>query len=473
MPVFSLKDIFFLHSPQQNVLTDGRLTYSWQDILERLNDLSNFFSQQQINIGDCLALECENSLSSALTLLFLLDKGYNFFLLPQSNQPSFVPSFCRYCLTPNLERTDDFNNFEHWLKITENKQCQPINNGERNLYLRTSGSTGTPKIAVHSQSKLLENVLNCVKRLTLRGDDRVAIPVPIYHMYGLGAAFLPSVVAGASIDLQKGANLLRYLQREKDFNPNVAFMTPSFCETLVKGRKSARDYRLTIVAGDRLKEDIFVRYEEKLGCLVKLYGSTEMGAITAGSPSEEKDLRCQTVGLPMPGVKLRVANPSFDLEKTGVGEICCQHPAGFEGYVDINGKPIIPINSDGWLATKDLGKLRLDGCLEVYGRGDRSVNRDGFLVLFADIEKNMEKMAGIDTIVVKSFGETQRGKGLVAFCVLAKGCHLSENEIRTLCFDVLPQRAIPDQVFILSTLPMLPNGKIDRQKLISFLPRNF
>jgi len=459
-----------LDSYQSNVLTDGCLTYSWQNVEEIFDNLSSFFMQEKIDHSDCLALECENSLASALTLLFLLEKGYSFFLHPQSNSPSIIPEFCRYCLTPKLEKTDSLDRINNWLKITENHQYKTIDDKGKRLYMKTSGSTGTPKIVVHSQTKLLENVLNCVERLRLNSEARVAIPVPIYHLYGLGAAFLPSVAVGASIDLQKGANLLRYLQREKDFNPNIAFVTPSFCETLVKGRKSAREYKLTVVAGDLIKENTFIKYEENFGPLVKLYGSTEMGVIAAGSPQEELSLRCQTVGLPMPGVRLQL-NKSLNSQMSEVGEICCQHPSGFDGYVDPAGVPLMSTNSDDWFPTKDLGKLHLDGHLEVWGRCDRSINRDGLLVLFSDIEKNMETLDAIEAVAVQCHGESQRGKGIVAFCVLTKGTHLSENEIRELCFDILPKRAIPDRIVTLKTLPMLPNGKIDHQQLVSFLPK--
>jgi acyl-CoA synthetase (AMP-forming)/AMP-acid ligase II len=91
--------------------------------------------------------------------------------------------------------------------------------------------------------------------------------------------------------------------------------------------------------------------------------------------------------------------------------------------------------------------------------------------LFSDIEKNMETLDAIEAVAVQCHGESQRGKGIVAFCVLTKGTHLSENEIRELCFDILPKRAIPDRIVTLKTLPMLPNGKIDHQQLVSFLPK--
>ena len=90
---------------------------------------------------------------------------------------------------------------DKYLQIEENPEWinnkSKISDTQPKLYIKTSGSTGKPKIAVHSHYKLEGNVRNCVNRLGLNSNDRVAIPVPIYHMYGLGAAFLPSVSVGA------------------------------------------------------------------------------------------------------------------------------------------------------------------------------------------------------------------------------------------------------------------------------------
>lgn len=437
-----------------------------------------------IGVKDCLALECLNSLPSALVLLYLIEKGYSFLLLPGTANTSqefgnilSIPKFCRYRIT-NENLTDngitvDLKCPEQFLHIVENNEVwgddsEVLNNASQKIYLRTSGSTGSPKLAVHLRAKLLRNALNCAKRLRLESEDRIAIPVPIFHMYGLGAAFLPGVAVGASIDLQKGANLLRYLQREKEFVPNVTFMTPAFCETLLKGRRSPRAYKLTVVAGDRIRENTFTKFESLFGCLVKLYGSTEMGAIAASNPDNTKEARMQTVGTPMSGVQMRVEEGGLlagdGME--GVGELWCQHKYGFEGYVDENGKSVGNNTQDRWFRTKDLGRIRHDGRIEVLGRCDHSVNRNGLLVFFADVEKSIETIEGIERVVVVAKGESQRGKGLVACCLLSQGSQITANYIRAACFDILPRHGIPDLIFIVSSLPLLPNGKVDRQKLI-------
>jgi acyl-CoA synthetase (AMP-forming)/AMP-acid ligase II len=278
------------------------------------------------------------------------------------------------------------------------------------------------------------------------------------------------VSVGASIDLQKGANLLMYLQREQQFNPNVAFMTPIFCETLLKGRKSTRKYRLTIAAGDRCREETFSKYESRMGTLVKLYGSTEMGAISAASPDEGIEVRSQTVGKPMAEVQMRLqASPELGKKEEDVGELWCYHNYGFDGYVDNHGDPVhqSPENQeDGWFRTKDLGRILADDHIEVLGRSDHSVNRDGLLVFFSEVEQAIESISGIDSVVVVSKGESQRGKALTAYCVPAKGSEISVTEIKSFCFNILPKRAIPDYVNIVKSLPLMSNGKVDRQKLM-------
>ncbi|MDM8565557.1 fatty acid--CoA ligase family protein [Candidatus Halobeggiatoa sp. HSG11] len=440
---------------QSNSLTDGKLTFSYQEIPELFNKIQTCFSK----IEDCIVFQVENTIPCALTLLFLLEKGYSFILLPKENN-EFVPKFCRYKLKTYSGTQLEPQEFLH---IVENEAWNGEKIASEKLYMRTSGSTGSPKMAVYSHAKLRGNILNCVQRLGLSSNSRVAIPVPLFHMYGLGAAFLPCVATGASIDLQKGANILRFLQREKAFNPNTVFMTPVFCETLLKGRRTARPYDLTVTAGDHMRGDTFAKYESMFGCLVQLYGSTEMGAIAAAESKARTEIRAKTVGKPMQNVQIQLKKATQN-----TGELWCHHKYSFDGYVDENNN-LIDLGSDyqdGWFRTKDYGLLWPNGELEVLGRSDHSINRDGLLVFFVDIEKAIETLKDIEKSMVVSKGESKRGKKLIAHCILAKNSIMTSDDIRTACFNLLPARAVPDNVVIVKSLPLLPNGKIDRQKLV-------
>ena len=470
---------------KDNVLTDEQFTCPYGEVPDAIEGIHQHFVHQDLSLEDCFAFECVNSVPGALALLCMLRWGYSFVLLPplasrRGNPGSTelpAPGFCRYKVRvesflgaePEAWHPDP----EAFLCIEENdrfsRQQGIEGDTRRKLYLRTSGSIGSPKMAVHSHAKLLGNVLNCVERFGLMCSDRIAIPVPIFHMYGLGAAFLPGIVVGASIDLQERSNILRYMERERRFDPNIAFLTPALCETRLRARRSPRSYKLTVTASDKIKKNTFLAFESRFGRLVNLYGSTEMGAIAASCPDDPLDSRAVTVGKPMSNVQVQLHAPGSEpTDRTDVSELYCRHGYGFAGYVDQRGDWIVQdkMAQSGWFRTGDLGRVRQDGHIEVLGRCDHSVNRSGLLVLFADIERAVETIEGVQRAIVVTKGESKWGQRTVAFCVLDKrAAGLDSAQIRNACFDVLPRHAIPDDVLTVSSLPTLPSGKVDRPAL--------
>lgn len=477
---------------QENVLTDGRITCTYQQIPALLTNIDTYLREKGMSSQDCLALECTNSVPAALTLLYLLQQHYRFMLLPPvgKNETASalkpLPHFCQYRLTLNPADAADAG--ESWnpaafLQITANEHYQPAahesSQTAAKLYLRTSGSMGQAKIVVHAHNRLLNNARNCMQRFQLTSSDRVAIAVPIFHMYGLGAGFLPAVLAGASIDLQEHTHLLKYLEHERQFKPNAAFLTPALCDMLLQRRGGSRIYKVAVSAGARLKEEIVRAFDERFGALVNLYGSTELGAISAAAPDDALELRATTIGRPMEGVLLAPASHVQALEAGGKppeppaptaeaqpSELYCHHPWGFEAYINDQGHQISTAAT--WFRTGDLATFSPDGSVQILGRADNSINRDGYLVLLADIERAMENIAALAQVVVLTTeAEQQRGQYLAAFCVLKEGESLDHNQIRAHCFELLPRYAIPDDVFVLDTLPTLPSGKVDRQALIA------
>lgn len=465
---------------QSHVLTDGWLDCSYRELGGLLTHIAHFFQKQSITQETAFIFECDNSLHSAVTLLYLLENGYSFLLFPKGRElnPAYKtsPLFYFHVLVTQDEGAEVMPLVEpdRYLQVIAHpvtREHLPTQGGK--LFLQTSGSTGVPKLVRHSHEKLRENARHCVNRLRLTSQDRVAIPVPIFHMYGLGAAFLPSILVGASLDLQRGANLLKYLKREREFNPNIAFLTPVFADTLVRGRRSVRPYRFSVMAGDRLREGVFAQYEAKFGCLIQLYGSTEMGAIAATSPEDSAYDRENTAGYPMPDVSLRQEqeeNPA-GIHGDHAAKLFCQRDCGFENYIDVNhGEVVLDDGTDlsapsAWFYTKDLGILHDDGRLTVLGRADHSVNRDGLLVFFAEVEKALDKIACVESSVIISEGEGQRGKAIIAYIVPNASTSCQPEQIRAACFDHLPIRAIPDEFILVESLPLLPNGKVDREKI--------
>jgi acyl-coenzyme A synthetase/AMP-(fatty) acid ligase len=442
-----------------NTIGDGRSTCRYADAPALFERIGGFLAEHGVGPETCVAVECPNTLPGALTLLTLFQSGNSFIVAPPTvnqDETKPIPNFCQYRLTvlPGIAPAEPAG----FLKIETNGRFNGLAISPGKLMLRTSGSMGASKIVVHSHQGMVGNALNVVKKYGLTAECRFAVPVPIAHMYGFGAEFLPAILVGASMDLQEKTNLLKYLDREKNFKPTVAFATPAICEMLRKGYKSPRsNYRVFVTSGQRIGEDLFRAFDPLVsGKLINQYGSTEMGATSACVTTDSLDTRATTIGAPLDGVELRIDE----------GQLYCRHPHGFEGYLDEDGNWLHREAPGGWYRTGDLAVCNESGQTAVLGRADASVNRSGYLVLLSDIERVMEKLdAAGEVAVVPGRGETKQGQRIVAFCVLRTGQIHDGAGIRQRCFDVLPHYAIPDEVRVLERLPLLASGKVDRQAL--------
>lgn len=468
-------------SVQSHGLTDGDFSLAYGDLTRALDGIESRLYKARLEPPACVAFECSQSVGGAAALLFLLSRGYDFVLLPQlaeqskeSKTPRFIPNFCSHIVSSWRAPAGD----EKSLTVEVNPEFRPLRPGDASpgpdLYLRTSGSTSVPKLVRMSHQKWLDNARGCVRRWRLTSADRLAVAVTIFHSYGFGAAFLPGLLAGAAMDLLAGFNILRYLDREAKFSPNVALLTPAVCEMFLRVRKSPYAYRLAVTAGEKVKEDTVVRFESRFGPLLDLYGSAEMGAVSSAAPDDPLELRRGTAGYALPGIELRLATQP---ERGGPGEtppeglLCCRQQLGFAGYLSARGSEWLfePRSDESWFSTGDLARIRGDGYLEVLGRSGLSVKRDGLLVVFAEVETAMLGLHGLARVAVFSRGQSRRGPRLIAVCEPGPQGAAGAAELRRRCFEALPAYAVPDEVAVVDALPLLPNGKIDRRALPDLL----
>jgi acyl-CoA synthetase (AMP-forming)/AMP-acid ligase II len=468
---------------RDRVVTDGRQTVSYAEAAVLLDRLDERFARQALSPRSPVALECSQSVAGALALLYVLSREQDVVLLPELGEPSkeagtprFIPSFCSHVITASSGKRPDeelLESFEIAANpgLAEEPAIAEFHGPD--LYLRTSGSTGSPKLTRMSHQKWLNNAMACVERWGLSGEDRLTIPVPIFHSYGFGAAFLPGLLAGAAIDVGSGGNILRYLEREERFQPNVAFLTPALCDMFLSVRKAPRPYRLAVTAGDKIKRETMAGFEPRFGPLLNLYGSAEMGAVSAASPDDPPGSRIATAGYRLAGIELRVQEVGSEIEAAvgeEVGLLQCRQKNGSGGYLMREnveeGWRFQSRADDEWFETGDLARIRDDGYVEILGRSGLSVKRDGLLVVFADVEAVVEKVEGVQRAVVVAAGESRRGSRLVAVCLAhSQGEGLRPDAVRQKCFELLPIYAVPDEVVIVGSLPQTPSGKVDRRAL--------
>jgi acyl-CoA synthetase (AMP-forming)/AMP-acid ligase II len=466
---------------RDHVVTDGRHTVSYAEAPPLLEEVDGRAARVGLTKRHPLALECSQTVAGALALLWVLARGLDVVLLPElaesskeAGTPRFIPSFCAHVLTASEGTARSAESPQDAIEIAANEAFveEPVIADFQgpDLYLRTSGSTGIPKLTRMSHQKWLNNALACVDRWKLTAGDRLSVPVPIFHSYGFGAAFLPGLLAGAAMDVGSGGNILRYIEREERFAPNVAFLTPALCDMFLTVRKTPRLYRLAVTAGDKIKRETMAAFEPRFGPLLNLYGSAEMGAVSSAAPDDPSAARLATAGTPLAGIELRVEETGEGLEAAEgeqVGRLQCRQKNGSDGYLSQPpGSPwhFDPRGGEEWFETGDLARIRADGYVEILGRSGLSVKRDGLLVVFADVEAAVEKVEGVQRAVVVAAGESRRGARLVAVCLAdSAGNGLRPDAVRQKCFELLPRYAVPDEVVIVDSLPHLPSGKVDRR----------
>ena len=451
---------------RDNVVTDGQFTITYRELGGLLDETSAALAAAGIVPGDCLSVVCANSVASGVLLLTLMRDGYSFVLVPPAigNDIKPTPLFCRYMIEVGTDAAP--SPASTYMTVAANPvwNGQPVPAGK--FLLRTSGSMGASKIVVHAHDMLMGNAANCVLKYGFRPESRCAVPVPLAHMYGFGAEFLPAIQAGASIDIQDKTNLLIYLDREKKFRPTIAFVTPAICEMLLKGYKTPRDhYDVIVTSGQRIGEETFASFDRMVnGRLINQYGSSEMGATSACDPGDSFEERQLGIGKPMHGVELRIGEGD-------PGELFVRHPFGYDGYLDDTGGWIRQVEPGEWYRTGDLARADETGAIKVLGRAGTSVNRDGYLVLLEDVERIVEQLPEIaQAVVLVAPGASARGERIAAFCTLKNDEQAFDGPaLRSLCFDRMPRHALPDEFRVLPAFPLLASGKVDRRSLTAEL----
>ncbi len=467
----------------ESVITDAYHTCRYSELRGLISGLQGYLAERSVQSGDCVALELANTVPCALLALSCLDAGVSVLLVPMEGLGARVagsqfdaPRFCRWIATVRDGLRSGARRLrepERYIVVRRNPNYDPASpaaSARGRLYLRTSGSLGVPKLVTWSVESFLTNVRHARERLGLGRAHRVALPVPIFHGFGFGAAFLGCVFGGASVDLQDRSNLLRYLERERQFQPNVAFVTPSFCEILTRGRRSPRPYEFMLTGGDRIGQTAFLRSEELHGPMISAYGCSEMGFVFCGDLGMSSELRLHTVGRPLPFVEFRVV-PEQPGSGDSLGTLQIRYPYRSAGYVDFGGSPVgydAARPDDGWYSSADLARPGPDGTVEVLGRQDLSVKRNSMLLPFADLEAALRDLDGVEDAGVAVGPEGIRGRMLVGYCAVRRGAEQSEAQLRAELANRLPSFAVPERIRAVAALPRLPNGKIDRTALATW-----
>jgi fatty-acyl-CoA synthase len=339
----------------------------------------------------------------------------------------------------------------------------------------TSGTTGNPKGATLTHHNILNNARDLGQLLGYSAADRVAIPVPLYHCFGMGIGNLGCVTAGAAMVYPAEAfDALATLQAISEEKCTSIYGVPTMFIGMLE-HPDFRQYdmsslRTGIMAGAPCPIEVMKRAVDEMNVseVTIAYGMTETSPVSfITRRSDSIDRRVSTVGTVLPGVEAKVIDPATgDTVPRGTpGEVCTRGYLVMRGYWDNDDATRDAIDPAGWMHTGDLGVMDEEGYLNIVGRSKDMVIRGGENLYPREIEELIFQHPAVASVQVIGVPDVKMGEELMAWVALRDGASLDAEELREWCKERVARFKVPRYVKFTDEFPMTVTGKIQKFKM--------
>ncbi|MDP6156367.1 MAG: AMP-binding protein [Candidatus Thermoplasmatota archaeon] len=340
----------------------------------------------------------------------------------------------------------------------------------------TSGTTGYPKGVVLTNHNIINNAYLTALEMGLTHEDKLCMPVPLYHCFGMVLSSLSCVTVGAALVIPGPVfdveETLRAVHQERcTALHGVPTMFIAELEHPNFEKYDLTSLRTGIMAGAPCPIDVMKKVHNRMNMKEILigYGQTECSPIaTLTRPDDPLEKRISTVGKVAPHVELKVVDPEtgWTLPRGAKGEIC------FRGYNVMRGYDNMPeateeaVDEDDWLHSGDLGVMEQDGFVKITGRLKEMVIRGGENLFPKEIEEFLRTLDLIYDVYVVGIPDERMGEELLACVKLRKGVEAPKaEEFRAMCRGNIAHFKIPRYWLVVDEYPMTVTGKIQKFKL--------
>jgi malonyl-CoA/methylmalonyl-CoA synthetase len=344
----------------------------------------------------------------------------------------------------------------------------PREPGDLAAILYTSGTTGRSKGAMLTHSNLASNAETLREAWRFTAADRLLHALPIFHTHGLFVATNVTLLAGGSMIFIPAFDLgeiIRLLPQ------STAMMgVPTFYTRLLSRPDFTRDLvahiRLFVSGSAPLSAETHREFEERTGHLIlERYGMTETNMNTS-NPYEGPRVP-GSVGPPLPGVEIRIADPATGTEmpRGEVGGIEIRGPNVCKGYWRMPEKTAEAFRDDGFFISGDLGLIDEAGYVRIVGRDKDLIITGGLNVYPAEVEAAIEAIPGVAECAVIGVPHPDFGEGVVAVAIARPGAELEERSILDALAESLASYKRPKRMFLVGALPRNAMGKVQKNRL--------
>ncbi len=339
----------------------------------------------------------------------------------------------------------------------------------------TSGTTGFPKGATLTHRNILNNGFFIGKAMKLTPADRLCIPVPLYHCFGMVLGNLACLTHGAAIvypnDGFEPLSVLQAVQNEKC--TGLHGVPTMFIAELDHPRFAEFDLstlRTGIMAGSPCPTEVMKRVVEQmhLSQITIAYGMTETSPVSCQSSVDTPlEKRVSTVGLVQPHLEIKIIDPeSGAIVVPGTsGEFCTRGYSVMHGYWDDAPRTQEAIDLEGWMHTGDLATMDAQGYVKIVGRIKDMVIRGGENIYPREIEEFLYRHPKVQDVQVVGLPDKRYGEELCAWVVPRPGETLSEDEVREFCKGKIAHYKVPRYIRFVTGFPMTVTGKIQKFKI--------
>jgi fatty-acyl-CoA synthase len=338
----------------------------------------------------------------------------------------------------------------------------------------TSGTTGAPKGATLSHRNILNNGYLVGAGCGYTPEDRVCIPVPFYHCFGMVMGNLGAITHGSCMVIPAPA-----------FDPRatLAAVAAERCTSLYGvptmfiaelDHPDFASYDLTslrtgIMAGSPCPVEVMKRViaDMHMDEVTICYGMTETSPVSTQTAADDPlDKRVGTVGRVHPHVEVKVADDSGTPVARGeTGELCTRGYSVMLGYWEDPERTAEAIDADGWMHTGDLAAMDAEGYLNIVGRSKDMVIRGGENVYPREVEEFLYTHPDIADVQVIGVPDERFGEELMAWVIVRGDAQLDGDAVRAFCQGAIAHFKIPRYVKIVDAFPMTVTGKVQKFRM--------
>ena len=339
----------------------------------------------------------------------------------------------------------------------------------------TSGTTGPPKGVLLTHRNPINNGRFIAGRLRATGQDRICIPVPLYHCFGCVIGTLTAASSGAAMILPAATFDVRgTLEAVEAERATALYGVPTmFIAELASPDFASYDYsslRTGVMAGAPCPVEVMRRVIDDMHCsqITICYGQTESAPVSVMSNVDDAiEVRCTTVGRAMPATENKIVDPGTGetLPRGQQGELCSRGYLVMKGYDGDDEATRTTIGEEGWLHSGDLAVMEPDGCVRITGRLQDRIQRGGENIYPREIQEFLYSHPKVAEVQVVGLPDQRLGEIVLAWIRLKPGETSTAEEIRQFCDGRIAYFKVPALVRFVENFPMTVTGKVQKFRI--------